>query len=435
MLRVLQQGASAVVATITSPFRRHSGLPIRSIDGSPSQSEGLSELTTFYSVERESEETIIQQAIQDLAEKGDGNDSDEEGEECKIHQAFEEEVENMEFYEDGDGEEIFSIPGSPDGWAPPQPTPTFLGYQPKPNSGAPQDFDLVDNPGGWSAFVFQPKYNKAGKYEGHFTPAGAKVTPINSEGVRAINGWQFHYSGFDGDEFTWKTYRRVGATAADIKPADRGPKLDVSLLDKHGINVNTVNSPIHFYQLLLPFCDPTKSGIHGDGRMPFWLTSTDCTNLYATVEKGAGYSHTFKPVTISEIVKWAAVPIRHGARGGNPMTLHFRWMESDPDYDSKISAAISQTRWCQIKQVFKLQNNFVEPSRGAHGYNPAFRYDPIFKAMCFNMNYFTLKADDDFGVDESTWGFMGNSGECGGRLMNKMVSKGESFVLNTSLQI
>ena len=53
------------------------------------------------------------------------------------------------------------------------------------------------------------------------------------------------------------------------------------------------------------------------------------------------------------------------------------------------------------------------------------RYDPIFKVMCHNMNYFTQKADEDFGVDESTWGFMGYSGECGGRLMNKMVSKGE----------
>jgi hypothetical protein len=45
----------------------------------------LSELTTFPSVEKESEESIIQQAALDLAEKGDGNDSDEEGEECKLH--------------------------------------------------------------------------------------------------------------------------------------------------------------------------------------------------------------------------------------------------------------------------------------------------------------------------------------------------------------
>lgn len=108
------------------------------------------------------------------------------------------------------------------------------------------------------------------------------------------------------------------------------------------------------------------------------------------------------------------------------MTLHYRWMQTDPDYDPKIADAITQTCWCQIKALFKLQNDFVEPSRGAPGYNSAFIYDPIYKAMCYNMNYFTIKADDDFGVDESTWGFMGKSVECGGRLMNKMlVSKGK----------
>jgi hypothetical protein len=292
-----------------------------------------------------------------------------------------------------------------------------------------QEFKLVDNPGGWSAFVFQPKYNKAGKYDGHFTPAGAKVVPANTEGVRSINDWIFHYDGFDGDEFTWNTYRRVGATAENIKPPERGPKLDVPLLQKHGINSNTINSPLHFYQLLLPLCDPSKSGIHGDGRMPFWVNAADCTNIYATIEKGWGgsYSHAFNPVSVPELVKWAAVPICHGARGGNPMTLHFRWMQSDCDFDHTIAGAITQTRWCRIKQVFKLNNNFVTPSRGSPGYDPAFRYDLIYKVMCHNMNHFTKQADGDFGVDESTWGFMGYSGECGGRLMNKMVSKGELF--------
>ena len=235
----------------------------------------------------------------------------------------------------------------------------------------------------------------------------------------------------EGEEiFSWNTCRRVGATAENIKPADRGPKLDETLLESHGINDTTINSPLHFYQLLLPLCDPSRSGIRGDGRMPFWTTATDCTNMYATCEKGwgSGYSHAFKQVSVPDLVKFAAVPVRHGARGGNPQTLHYRFMESDPDYDIKIASAMSQARWFQIKQVFKLQNNFVEPSRGAPGYNPGFRYDPIYKAMCHNMNYFTKKADEDFGVDETTWGFMGFSGECGGRLNGKMVSKGKCLV-------
>ena len=150
MLRALRQSASADVATIASPFRRGS-LPIRAIDGSPSESVGLSDLTTFTSVDRESEESIQQQAARDYAEKGDGDDSDEEGEECNLHYlasslqvrpfVVAEDVEDCGLDEDDDGEEIFSIPGAPDGWAPPQPTPLFPGYRPKANSNAPPSFE------------------------------------------------------------------------------------------------------------------------------------------------------------------------------------------------------------------------------------------------------------------------------------------------------
>jgi hypothetical protein len=146
-----------------------------------------------------------------LLKRVDGNDSDKEGEECNMHYEATTTssvdsplTKEAEFYgldEDDAGEEIFSIPGSPDGWAPPQPTAQFLGYQPKANSGAPAQFELVDNPGGWSAFMFQPRYTKAGKYDGHYTPAGAKVAPADTQGVRSINQWIFHYSGFEGDKF------------------------------------------------------------------------------------------------------------------------------------------------------------------------------------------------------------------------------------------
>ena len=36
----------------------------------------------------------------------------------------------------------------------------------------------------------------------------------------------------------------------------------------------------------------------------------------------------------------------------------------------------------------------------------------------------TAKADEDAGVDESTWGFCGFMGDNGGRLVNKPLSKG-----------
>ncbi len=45
------------------------------------------------------------------------------------------------------------------------------------------------------------------------------------------------------------------------------------------------------------------------------------------------------------------------------------------------------------------------------------------------MNYFTLRADLDGTIDETTWGFGGFSGECGGQLMNKPVPKGGQVVM------
>jgi hypothetical protein len=99
----------------------------------------------------------------------------------------------------------------------------------------------------------------------------------------------------------------------------------VGRLKKHGINSDSLDSPIHFYQLLLPICDPSRSGIEGDGCMPFYTLARTYTNTYAFGKKGwgGGYSHEFDRVSEQELVHWMAVPIRHGARGGTPMTLHY----------------------------------------------------------------------------------------------------------------
>ena len=58
------------------------------------------------------------------------------------------------------------------------------------------------------------------------------------------------------------------------------------------------------------------------------------------------------------------------------------------------------------------------------GYNPAAKYDLIFRTLCHNMNYMTLREELDVAGDESTWGFAGYMADAGGRLMNKPVGKG-----------
>ena len=101
-----------------------------------------------------------------------------------------------------------------------------------------------------------------------------------------------------------------------------------------------------------------------------------------------------------------------------------RWLSADADYDNAITNNMTYSQWCQIKSVFKLNNNLTSPGRGKEGYDPAAKYDLIYRTICHNMNHFTLLAELDATLDELTWGFGGYMGDCGGRLINKPVGKG-----------
>ena len=76
------------------------------------------------------------------------------------------------------------------------------------------------------------------KYEGHFTPAGAKVVPTTPDGSREIGGWTFHYNGWKADEFDKATFVRDDASHGNLKPESRKGRLDVDILKKHGLNVH-----------------------------------------------------------------------------------------------------------------------------------------------------------------------------------------------------
>ena len=78
----------------------------------------------------------------------------------------------------------------------------------------------------------QQQKSKNKEYLGHFTPAMAKVGPPNNEGVREINGWTFHYTGWTPDEFDEATYVRDDAAQMDLKPKSRRGCLDVYILKK-----------------------------------------------------------------------------------------------------------------------------------------------------------------------------------------------------------
>ena len=51
------------------------------------------------------------------------------------------------------------------------------------------------------------------------------------------------------------------------------------------------------------------------------------------------------------------------------------------------------------------------------------QYDYAYKVLLHNMNYVTRRAGMDGTINESTWGFGGYMGECGGNLMEKKYQK------------
>ncbi|KAL7528119.1 hypothetical protein ACHAXR_005384 [Thalassiosira sp. AJA248-18] len=413
----------------TSPFNESvAGSTLTSTSSSSPRSS-----TTSNSAE--SEDHIKAIAHLEYTERGDGGDSDEEGEEVNEH--FDALVasrlergngdQDNDIDEDDQGE-VFSaaprIEGAPDKWVPPQPPDDWMGYVPKYD--APATFAEIDNPGGWSDYTYRAKY-KAGKYVGCATPAGATVVPKNSNGERELNGWNFYYDGWEPSEFSRETYVRGTAKRGDIKPSDRKGCLDVDVLKQHGMTADRAkNDPLFIFQLLLPMCDPKRSGINGDRRMPYFTTVRAHTNTYATGEKGwgGGYGHKYELVDEATLVRWTAVPIRHGAREGKPGSIHNRWIRDDCEYDSLIADSMTMSRWRQIKAVFKLNNNLAAPKRGQEGYDPCSKYDFIFKTVVHNMNNLTKQAEKDAALDESTWGFGGYMADTGGRLKNKPVGKG-----------
>ena len=150
--------------------------------------------------------------------KGDGGDSDEEGEggnildfhESSMMEAYNSRINNdnddveaavmeNEYWEksgDNNGEVNVEkkLWGSPDGWSPPKPDPNWSLKTGKDE--LEMKYSEVDNPGGWSDYTFCPKYEK-NVYVVHHMPAGARVVKDNGYGVSVEGDWEFFYNGWN----------------------------------------------------------------------------------------------------------------------------------------------------------------------------------------------------------------------------------------------
>ena len=85
-----------------------------------------------------------------------------------------------------------------------------------------------------------------------------------------------------------------------------------------------------------------------------------------------------------------------------------------------------------IELIF--DSNLIFILTAVAGYDPAYKYDLIFRCMLHNCNAITLYAEENQTVDETTWGHAG-FGEAGtgltGRLVNKKVNKGGQTTIMT----
>ena len=374
-------------------------------------------------------------------EVGDGGDSDVEGDDLEEHdEAMTTAIaERLATAADDDGNEIIddgdrnsfllkkgshpdlNIPSIPENWVP---------ATQKVEKGEPT-FDEIDNPGQWCNFTFRPEFGaNGGAYTKHTLPTGATPVP-EVDGKRCRGPWEFHYQGYKSEGSF-----RDGSTRDNLFPSTRKGQLDAELLKTMGLTKErmTTGDALFFHQLLLPICDPKRSGIKEDNRKPFYSEVERLSNIYAfSIGLGGSYGHAFKTITLDELVRFDGVVVRDGVRGGSNGALYRRWMENCADHDDEIDQSMRHGRWLQIKRVVKLCNNQAAPKRGMEGYDPAYKYDMLWYVLFANVNAISKHAELDLCGDETTWGH-GGFGEAGsglvGRIMGKPgISKGGQIVM------
>ena len=148
-------------------------------------------------------------------------------------------------------------------------------------------------------------------------------------------GWEFHYDHWenpDGARF------RSGATRHNPFPANRKGNLDYDLLKKMGLTKERLVShdALFFWQLLFPICDPEKSGIADDPRIPYYSSVEKWSTLYAAslgILSGS-YGHNVKPFSSLELLHFDMVVIRDGVLGGQRGAIYRRWKKDCSAYDT-----------------------------------------------------------------------------------------------------
>ena len=80
-------------------------------------------------------------------------------------------------------------------------------------------------------------------------------------------------------------------------------------------------------------------------------------------------------------------------RGGSDSSLYRRWKYNMSYFNEELLNSINCGRWLQIKRVIKLCNNKDALKRSDTTYDPAYKFDFIYKAIAHNVTAI-IKWDD-----------------------------------------
>ena len=375
-------------------------------------------------------EQELEHDLNELADyDGDSDDESPESEAILGHVNDNREPDSAEVSHDGftacdtnnNEDAAILLPGAPVGWKPPGPPADWKPAKPKKSLGQPDvKFNKIDNPGGWSAFTFRPKFlytgRKPTKYLYHALPTDATPVPKDDGGKRTCNGFEFFYTGWS-KKSTDPTFRH-GATRDNLHPESRKGCLDADLLSKLGLTKERMHSDhdlapdaLFFYQLLLPIHDTTRngSGIDGDPRKPYYPHVAECTEVYAICDlktRGSGLGHRFKETSPQELLKWDGVLVFDGVLGGSRGAMLRRFDRRRPDnssFNKHIADAMTSTRWLELKRAIKLNNNLTATRKGDPNHDPAQKFDYIFDVIVYNTNALSKHCCLDLCGDETTW--------------------------------
>jgi hypothetical protein len=118
---------------------------------------------------------------------------------------------------------------------------------------------------------------------------------------------------------------------------------------------------------------------------------------------GSGTGHEFRAVNENELVL--------GLLFLFTMELMIVDMEQSGNDGTTTIPGMTHTLMCQSvsRDISNLTTTLLSQSEVTCS-----KYDRAYNCLVHNMNYVNLWADSDCTIDESTWGFSGYSGKCGG---------------------